>query len=98
MNQENDSSAFFYLLQDEGHGSDPVFVAPIVFRTEENIQNIKYSLLNLDLEDLSIGELIHLICKEKGLKYRIEKHAIKIYHPSSLSKKDLFRKWNEYRN
>jgi len=58
---------------------------PIIYRSKDSPEEQAIDLINLSFNNSTIGEIIYGICKAKGLKYKIEKHAITLYHPSTLS-------------
>ena len=84
----NDESIryFFKVLGEESIRADPEYICPLIYRTKEYREDPLHNFMSLDLEDLTMGEIIHTVCKYKGLHYKIEKHAVIVYHPSALTK------------
>ena len=90
--RDNSINTFFKALSEESITSKNLeFLAPLIYRTKEFGKNQSFGYISLDFEDLTFGEIIHLICKYKKLYYKIEKHAIIVYHPSALSQAELAR-------
>ena len=66
-------------------------VPPIIYRSQDSPQEQAKDFINYYFYNATIGEIIHTICVAKGLKYKIEKHSIRIYHPSALSSEERSR-------
>lgn len=70
-------------LRENAKTSDPIYRAPIVFKSKRTLS--KKQILNLDVENMTAGEIIYYLCLVSNCKYKIEKHAIIIYPNSALS-------------
>ena len=86
---DNSLTQVFRQLQEESIRADPEYATPLTFRTKDYAPISLSDDLSMDLEDLTIGEIIHIICKHKRLHYKLEKHAVIVYHPSALTAEEL---------
>ena len=77
-------------LGENAQTNNPVYRGPIVFRSKGTLS--EKQIINLDVENMTAGEIIYYLCLVSNCKYKIEKHAIIIYPHSALSQSEREQK------